>query len=291
MSENTISKNLTIQYGGDLQSINIEVLVASIINISSLIRGVANYIAHGNRIDIKIQTLKDGFFIIELYVVKNEDDDFSIEVNLSNLIFMIGSLYDLKQSLVQHGHPQVIYEYQNVLKLSNATNTIQVAKDVYNIYKHSARVRDNIRLTFDKLRFEKDITSFSIYSDGIPICEISNAHFALLASSEDEKQHKRQIEIRKHQVISLFKMVLHPVPTKWEFYYGGSRLYISIRDLDFLTKVQNGEITLKNGDKLIVDLEIEQFYNEVSDTYSSDYYYIKKFIDIIPRIPDPNRNL
>jgi len=54
---------------------------------------------------------------------------------------------------------------------------------------------------------------------------------------------------------------------KWTLVYEGRQIFVSIKDQDFLAKVDAGVEEFRNGDRLIVDLEIGEKFNPAIDDY------------------------
>lgn len=70
---------------------------------------------------------------------------------------------------------------------------------------------------------------------------------------------------------------------KWEFFFQGVKIYALVKDDFFFKKIEKGEIAFRSGDRLSVDLEIEQIFNEAANTFVNDSYNIIKVIDHKPR--------
>ena len=62
-------------------------------------------------------------------------------------------------------------------------------------------------------------------------------------------------------------------------------------DKDDFEKIEKGEVAFRSGDRLIVNLEIEQVFNEAANTFVNDSYRITKVIQHIPRTGIEQQNL
>ena len=56
-------------------------------------------------------------------------------------------------------------------------------------------------------------------------------------------------------------------------------------------KIEKGEVAFRSGDRLIVNLEIEQVFNEAANTFINDSYRITKVLQHIPRTGIEQQNL
>ncbi len=141
-----------------------------------------------------------------------------------------------------------------------------------------------MRKTFSRLTEEADITGFSIRDESQrELFSIDKDEFAPMASDQDEVEQKTQIEQKTLQELSVFKVVFVE-NYKWEFYYNGNKIYASIGDKDFFRKIEKGEVAFRSGDKLTVDIDVHQVFNEAANTFVNDYYVISKVIKHTPRV-------
>jgi hypothetical protein len=112
---------------------------------------------------------------------------------------------------------------------------------------------------------------------------VEQEDFSLLAAPDDEVEQRKQKFIQERQELSVFKVVSKE-NYKWEFFYQGSKIYATIEDKDFFKEIERGERAFRSGDKLIVDLEIEQIFNEVVNIFVNDSYHVLRVIEHIPRV-------
>lgn len=287
--ETPINKNLEIKFGGDLHEIDVELLIESLINYSSATQEVSAYLSPGSQVDIKIKAPKQGSFIISVDLIAKIGENLFTRDNISlvaEIVTVIGGLYGFKKWISKNGKPDIIKPIDDKhIEISNNNGNIVISNDIYNIYQENPKVRENLRNTFIKLQEREEITDFSIKDTdkGIDIFKVEKEDFSLLASKDDEIELRKQRIIREKQDLSVFKIVFRE-NYKWEFFYQGTKIYASLKDDEFFKRIEKGEIAFRSGDKLIVDLEIEQVFNEAANTFVNDYYNILKVIDHIPRV-------
>lgn len=284
-------KKLEIIFGGDLHSIDVDVLIEALVSYSTVTQDAASYLSPGVKVDIKITAPKEGSFIISLILetYQNIVDLFSPE-NISyasGIVTIVGGLYKFKKWISKNGKPETIKsdEGNNSVEISNPNGSIVINQTVYNIYQENPRVRENLRNTFTKLKEKEEITDFTIRDcdSDEDIFTVENKDFKLLANFDDEIEQKKQKVLKNMQELSVFKVVFKE-NYKWEFYYQGIKVYVSLKDKDFFKKIEKGEIAFRSGDRMIVDLEIEQIFNEAANTFVNDAYNILKVYEHIPRI-------
>jgi len=282
------NKNLEIKFGGDVHEISIDLLIESLISYSSVTQETAAYLSPGIKADIKIKATKQGSFILLLNLITENVGSLFVKDNISlaaEIITIVGGLYGLKKWISRNGKPEIIKQVNdNEIEISNNKGKIIITGDIYNIYQESPKVRESLRNTFVKLQEKEEIDSFEIKDtdSGSNIFIAEKKDFPALASDNDEIEQRRQKVIKDSQELSVFKVVFKE-NYKWEFFYLGTKIYASIKDEDYFKKIERGDIAFRSGDKLIVDLEIEQVFNEAANTFVNDSYNILKVIEHIPR--------
>lgn len=290
------NKNLEIKFGGDLHEIDVDLLIESLVSYSFVTQESAAYLSPGIRVDIKIKAPREGSFIILLDLIAQNANNLFTKENValtSGIIGIVGGLYRFKKWIAKNGKPEVVKPTEdNSIEISNSKGNITINQDVYNIYQENPKVRENLRSTFSKLKEREEIIDFSIRDVDLKkdIFRVEKSDFALLASSDDEIEQRKRKVLKDKQELSVFKIVFRE-NYKWEFYYQGVKVYASIKDEDFFKKIEKGEVAFRSGDKLIVDLEIEQVFNESANTFVNDSYYILKVIEHIPRVSSVQHSL
>lgn len=284
------NKNLEIKFGGDLYEIDVDLFIESLMCYSSVTQEVSNYLSPGIKTDIKIRTPQRGSFVILLNLIAQSCEDLFTRDNMTlvaEIVTIVGGLYGFKKWIAKNGKPETVKaKNDNSIEISNKNGKITISNNVYNIYQENPKVRENLRNTFTKLKERGEITTFSIRDAdaNTDIFKVEKEDFSSLASGDDETEKKTQKVIKEKQELSVFKIVFKE-NYKWDFFYQGTKIYASIKDDAFFKKIEKGEIAFRSGDKFIVDLEIEQVFNEAANTFVNESYYISRVIEHIPRAP------
>lgn len=290
------NRNLEIKFGGHLHEIDIDLLIGSLVSYSSVTQEVSTYLSPGVRVDIKIKAPKEGSFVILLNLIAQNGGDLFTRENIqfaANILEVVSGLYVFKKWIAKNGKPEIIKPGEdNSIEILNNRGSIVVSNDVYNIYQENPRVRENLRNTFSKLQEREEIIDFSIrdVDGGSDLFYAERSDFLALASSDDEIEQRRQKVVKKNQELSVFKIVFRE-NYKWEFFYQGTKIYASVKDDVFFKKIEKGEVAFRSGDKLIVDLEIDQVFNESANTFMNDSFYITRVIEHIPRVSSIQHSL
>lgn len=286
---NLDNKNLEIKFGGDLHEIDIDLLIESLVSYSSVTQEASAYLSPGIKVDIKIKAPEQGSFIILLNLIAQNGGDLFTRDNITlaaEIVTIVGGLYSLKKWIAKNGKPEIVKPINdNSIEISNNKGNITISNSVYNIYQENPRVRENLRNTFSKLKEREEITDFSIrdVDTNNDIFKVEKTDFSALASSDDEIEQRKQKVIKENQELSVFKIVFKE-NYKWEFFYQGTKIYASVEDENFFKKIEIGEVAFRSGDKLVVNLEIDQIFNESANTFVNDSYHITKVIEHMPRV-------
>lgn len=290
------NKNIEIKFGGDLHEIDVDLLIESLVNYSSVTQETAAYLSPGIKVDIKIKAPKQGSFIILLDLIAQSAGDLFIRENIAlaaQIVGIVGGLYGFKKWIAKNGKPEIVKPMaDNSIEISNSNGNITISNNVYNVYQENPKVRENLRNTFSKLKERKEIKDFSIRDVDLDkdIFKVGREDFLALTSDDDEIEQRRQKVIKEKQNLSVFKIVFKE-NYKWEFFYKGTKIYASLEDKTFFKKIEKGEVAFRSGDKLVVNLEIEQIFNEAANTFVNDSFHILKVIEHIPRISSVQHSL
>lgn len=277
------SKSIEIKFGCDSHEINAELFIESLISYSFVTQEVSACLSPGTKINIKIKALNHGSFKVILELIMNAGIFIG---TTADTISIVQGLYKLRKWFAKNGKPEVIKPIdKSNIEISNNRGKIVINQNVYNIYQENPKVREKLRDTFSKLKEEKEITDFSIrdIDTNMDIFRVEQEDFSLLAAPDDEAEQRKQKFIQERQELSVFKVVFKE-NYKWEFFYQGSKIYATIEDKVFFKEIERGERAFRSGDKLIVDLEIEQIFNEVVNIFVNDSYHVLRVIEHIPRV-------
>lgn len=290
----TTNKKLQIKFSGASNEIGVDLFIESLTNYSIVAQESSNNIYPGSKLDIKIKALEKGSFIVVLdLILKNVPELFNKDnvEYAAGIVTIVGGLYELKKWLSKNGNPDTAEQINdNDIKISNNNGSITINQNVYNVYNTNPKVRESVRKTFNKLKeSENEITGFEIFEldkdEPRSIFGVNREDFSLMTSDKDETEKRKQSLKKQQQELSVFKVVFGE-NYKWEFYYNGNKIFADLKDTVFNLKIEKGDIAFRSGDKLIVDLEIEQVFNELANIFENKAYHILKVDQHIPRVQE-----
>ena len=286
--ENLIrDNNFKLKFDGQLNQIDANVLINSLIHTTAIIQEINRYLDTGKKIEIKVKALEKGSFLVHiellesaldsiksLFTKENADLAASIVTILAGLIAVKKFLKGKKPSSIesQGETTKLINEKGDILIIENAT---------FNIYENSPIVKDALSLNFDALNNDPSITGFEITDkDEKPIIRVEKEEFSDLALKSEEISNDERI-IKEAATLNIVRLSFEE-SLKWEFYFKGNKVSAKIKDPNFYELINQGESFAK-GDILEVELQINQKWDESVNTFVNKSYQINKIVRHILR--------
>lgn len=286
--ENLIrDNNFKLKFDGQLNQIDANVLINSLIHTTAIIQEINRYLDTGKKIEIKVKALEKGSFLVHiellesaldsiksLFTKENADLAASIVTILAGIIAVKKFLKGKKPTSIelQGEKTKIINEKGDVLVIENAT---------FNIYENSPIVKDALSLNFDALNNDPSITGFEITDkDEKPIIRVEKEEFSDLSLKSEEISNDERI-IKEAATLNIVRLSFEE-SLKWEFYFKGNKVSAKIKDPNFYELINQGESFAK-GDILEVELQINQKWDESVNTFVNKSYQINKIVRHILR--------
>lgn len=286
--ENLIrDNNFKLKFDGQLNQIDANVLINSLIHTTAIIQEINRYLDTGKKIEIKVRALEKGSFLVHiellesaldsiksLFTKENADLAASIVTILAGIIAVKKFLKGKKPTSIelQGEKTKIINEKGDVLVIENAT---------FNIYENSPIVKDALSLNFDALNNDPSITGFEITNkDEKPIIRVEKEEFSDLSLKSEEISNDERI-IKEAATLNIVRLSFEE-SLKWEFYFKGNKVSAKIKDPNFYELINQGESFAK-GDILEVELQINQKWDESVNTFVNKSYQINKIVRHILR--------
>ena len=273
-----------IKFDGELHQVSANVLISSLIGVSTILQEANNEINRDTVVDIKIKALAEGSFEVHwIYAFVGTTVIPlmpSIITTGSDLLTILTGVLDLKKHL-KGEKPGQVTEISGGVEISNTRgNVIVVNKPTYNLYQRVG-VQDALSKTFSSLESDPMISSFEVLDESGGVLHKSQREdFGGMAQRDAVLEEGTRI-ITEIATLHIFKLVFDS-RHKWEFYYKGNRISAFIADEAFFERVDSGE-EFSKGDQLVVELEIEQTFDNTVNTYVNRSFRINNVREHIPR--------
>lgn len=294
-------KKIKIKFEGQTHQIDVNTLASSLMVFSETLKEINTELKTGKNVEIKIEALAPGSFEIHTIVSAINNND------LLDAISKVGGVTGCVAGTIATTYTGIVKlrswlkkednkEIENVKQEENKTtiktkngNTYICDNVIYNTYNTSQIVNDNISDQFRILEEDAAIDGLTISADKESF-SITKDDFSSLAQKVDIPGENKRKETKNSEIVYVVKPVLEKSPTRrWEFIWNGNRISANITDIGFLEKMEQGEYRFGAGDKMIVDLQINQALSPVYNAWLNESYQVILIHEHIPREGPPKK--
>jgi len=280
------SNGLKVKFGGpDRMSAN--TLIINLMCLSNIIHEVNRELNDDRSVEVKVDTFKEGSFIIHLLIhsgLLNNIGNLFTETNLTSaadIVTIISGLYSVTKFFAGK-EKTVVERNDNSTMIKNTKGDVTyVDNRVFDIYQNNRVIKDEISREFESLENDGAITDFALLdSDDKPLISIPKNVFPTLSGADDDIVLPDERVITKPALLSILALSFEK-NIKWSFYYEGNRIAAKIKDDEFVRMIDSGEKFAK-GDALEAEIEIKQRYDESVKTFVNKSYVVNKINKHIP---------
>ncbi len=283
MKQDVFDNDFKIKFDGQQHQVDAQILISSLIHTTTVIQELNTYFNTGKRIEIKVNALEKGSFLIHIELLETALDHLKNLLTKDNLLFASGiisglvGLIEIKKHLRGKKPKEIIKDGGTTIIINENNNVLNISSDIYIIYETNSVVNDALSQNFDVLDNDPAITAFEITDKKEnPYVRVDRADFKDLSlkSEEIDDNKKSIIELTRLNIVRLsFEENL-----KWDFYYRGNKISAKISDPNFYELIDKGEAFAK-GDTLEVELQVNQLFEETVNTYINKSYQINRIIN------------
>lgn len=281
MAENN---QLTIKFGGD-GNIKIETLTDFLDEYKDLLYLINTELGYkSDDLTIEVSPPENGSFKIK---IKSKYKDLILD-KLGDL--SVGVLLGLIAIYsANSGNKKDLEEIKTILEQKEIKDK-DVPNIVYNIYNNSA-AQQKIQQTFIIVNNDENVTNLKIENKESEIINIPKSEFSNLIKSLSvtELETIPQSDVLTDEATLIIKTIHFEGQAKWAFIFRGYLIKASIKDPNFINKLNNE--AFRKGDALKVILSRKRNFDESLQTYIIDQnsYVIDKVIDHKSKIDDQRK--
>ena len=282
MKQEVIDNDFKIKFDGQQHQVDAQILISSLIHTTTVIQELNTYFNTGKRIEIKVNALEKGSFLIHIELIETALDLLKNLLTKDNLLFATGiisglvGLIEIKKHLRGKKPKEIKKDGGTTIIINENNDVLNISSDIYNIYETNIVVNDALSQNFDVLDNDPAITAFEITDKNEnPYVRVDRTDFKDLSlkSEQIDDDRKSIIELTRLNIVRLsFEENL-----KWDFYYRGNKISAKISDPNFYELIDKGEAFAK-GDTLEVELQINQLFEESVNTFINKSYQINRII-------------
>lgn len=287
----TLKKELQFKYGVD-EYIEVNTLLTSQLHFIGSINELQRELFPDNKLIIKVGPYEKGSFIVNLIfetgfvhsLFKKENIEIAglIITSFAAILDLIIKLKGKKAKSVEEKGNTVI------INVNGNDNTINIDKDLFNIYKSNRELTESISKNFELLDNDNDIQNITIIDKEKTqeIIKIEKEQFNSLTVQNPYFDTNKDEQTLYNQPLFIKKPNLFPEKGRvyrGGFLYRGRDIIAKISDPSFPKKINEG-LRIAQGDRLICDLKIYYKFDERFMTYiETNRFEIIKVHEVIER--------
>jgi hypothetical protein len=280
METNNIDTSFKIKYDGLQHQIDAGVLINSLSQTTTIIQGINRHLDSGKRIQIKINALEKGSFIIDLDLIElmggvAKGLFTQGNINLAaSIITIYAGLHNLKKFLKGKAPKSHTKKGDNYEVVNNDGDVTIFSNQVFHIYANDESIKEAISRNFDTLNSDDSITGYEVLDKhNKSIFKADREEFDELSVISETEEGGDKL-VTESATLFIIRPSFDPL-LKWDFYYKRNKITAKIKDESFQKMIDNGEKFAK-GDILEVDLTIRQEYDPGVKVYFNKSYTIGK---------------
>jgi hypothetical protein len=280
------TENLKIRFDGETNQIEAETLINSLIHFTNIVHEVNKELNTERKLEIKINSLPKGSFIIDVTLQAIVDGVHTIftKENIAvakQVMDTVTGVFNLGKFLKGKAPKEVNTQSNGTTVYNTNGSVIVINNPVYNIYKSNRNIQDSLTQEFETLAKDSHVKGFEILDDkDNKLVDIPKDDFFQLANPEKFVAFPDEQLLTKIVVLNISTLSFEPTK-KWTFYYEGNKIQAKISP-DFSLRIDAGEKFAK-GDSLKAEIEIQQVFDKSVNTYINKSFRILQILEHYPR--------
>lgn len=278
------SDHLIIKFGG-AGNIRVETLTDFLEEYKDLLYLINTELGYkANDLVIEVSPPENGSFKIKINpkykdLILDKIGDLSVGVLLGLIAIYAATITDKKD----------LEEIKTILEQKQIQDK-EVPKIVYNIHRNSG-AQQKIQQTFIIVNKDENITDLKIETKEREIISIPKRDFSKVIENLSINQNESvpQTDILTDEATLIIRTIHFEGQAKWAFIFRGYPIKASIKDSDFVDRLNNE--AFRKGDALKVILSRTRNYDESMQTYIVDQssYVIDKVLEHKSKKDNQNR--
>jgi hypothetical protein len=273
--------SITVDFKKSSHDIDVDTYIATLRSLSIIAKEVNYKINNRTDIQLNIVAQKEGSFeaVVEFICTAGPIAIQTTQEILSTINTII-ELYKIKKTLRDTSDAKVVQQEDNKVQVINNFGSMIVNQPTYVIYNENQTVQDALASTFSKTSKDDSVDGLVFNSSSNDSVEVDRSEFEPLSRKMTVQSKDAEDEVVPATLV-VVKPVLDKSNNKWTFFKGTEKIQADIQDSDFLDAVANGKCSFTAGDRLMVELRIQNRYDEQFRMYIPKKYSVLKVKDHI----------
>lgn len=274
---------LTIKFGGD-GNIKVDTLTEFLEIYKELIYSVNNQLGYfGDDLIIEVSPPENGSFKIK---ISPKYEKMLLKSFETIVVSTLAGL--LLYYLTKPKEDNTLKDIKSLLEKQNVEP--EIITNVYNFYQNTG-AEQKIKQSFIVVNEDENITDLKIDKNDKEIINIPKSQFANLINREEqiELENEPKKDIIRDEALLIVKTIHFEGNAKWVFIFRGYPIKASIKDPNFIIKLNNE--AFRKGDTFKVILARNRTYDEDLQTYIVDQnsYVIEQVLEHISKTDNQNK--
>lgn len=274
---------LTIKFGGD-GNIKVNTLTEFLEIYKELIYSVNNQLGYfGDDLIIEVSPPENGSFKIK---ISPKYEKMLLKSFETIVVSTLAGL--LLYYLTKPKEDNTLKDIKSLLEKQNVEP--EIITNVYNFYQNTG-AEQKIKQSFIVVNDDENVTDLKIDKNDKEIINIPKSQFANLINREEqiELENEPKIDIIRDEALLIVKTIHFEGNAKWVFIFRGYPIKASIKDPNFIVKLNNE--AFRKGDAFKVILARNRTYDEDLQTYIVDQnsYVIEQVLEHISKTDNQNK--
>lgn len=272
--EMAATASMKFAFTGQSHQIDANTLINALFHYMAVINAAnAEFGGGGRSVNIKVNALKEGSFVVDLTIVENAfmgwvRESLPYLADLTTVVTGIFAAYKIFK-----GHPAKTEEERSSLGIDNA----EIKKCVLSAYNRQD-VREAVSKSFETVSQDSSVDGLYVVDArggdiGFRAAEFADLIYVDFGSEEDVPGQR---VVTDNDAVLVITRLSFGKGDTWSFTYNGFRVKIPVKDDKLSELVENGE-RFGKGDAIRVSLDITQQYVKEYKTYVNKSFRIRDF--------------
>jgi hypothetical protein len=270
-----------LRYRGEQHKIDADTLAVSLLSTNKVIVALNKRLGSGRELKVEVNAPRRGSFEVELTLTAGD-----VLNAFGNALTYTETILSTLIGILEYYRYQSTHDIEEVEETDGGKTFRAENGDQYRVEDDGVllivqggqeEINESIARNFSALQADTNVQGFDVEPEVEgPSFTSDRSEFPELAEGPaQEEERDRVVET----VVSVYQPSLDG-SRKWGVNYDGNKIEAAVEDDGFLRRVSSRAISLANGDRLDVDLRIEQEWDKTSQDWVNMQYVIESVYDV-----------
>ncbi|QQR37917.1 hypothetical protein [Devosia rhizoryzae] len=262
----------------------------ALVSIAEAIRAINHEVNPGYSLEVAIEAVGPGSFRARLKTEKRSLLNLFSGQTARDLVIALLATF-LWEKVIDPDTPPVITVNSDYVIIEHGSDRIIVPKEAFDHkaeVERSPAVNRHVSKTMEVLEHDPSVTSLGIarnLTDPEPVLDIPRGLFPIIRQNSVPATDDGRRSQEHNAILSVHKAVFERSSRKWEFVWNGFRISAPVLDQTFFDRLENRQLSLRQGDAFRAVLRVNQVYDRLSETWLNESYEVVTVGELVSRKP------